>query len=1109
MELRFDYATDDTLAGFRLSQFEMYNWGTYDKNIVVLKLDKHNGLLTGDIGSGKSTIVDALTTLIVPHQKIVYNKAAGAEGKERTLYSYIVGEYKSQKDDTFGNAKAISLRNEKNYSVLLARFENEGFGESFTLAQFFYLSGQQVNKFFITSHGSLSIDEHFLNFSDVRELKKRLKQLPHTDVHESFSDYAKQFRRAMGIKNEQALNLFYQTVSLKSIGNLTEFIRQHMLEPSDIDTKINDLCQNFSELSHVHDQVLRAKRQIEILIPIDEEGLKYEADTAKKSDLEEKKDHIGGYFASHKVTLLQQVLVGYENELIKFESQQNAENKLLKAFQEKIIKLNLEIQANGGNRLNDIRREVSQQEEQREEKKGRLNHYNSLAKALEFPILSNQENNYFSENQSKAKKQLSDVSCQDDLIEQQLIADGVSLSKEKEKLEELENERIYLEHNRSNIPQRVSRIRDEMTRVLGIEITKLPFFGELVQVEDEKWQGAIERVMQNTALSLLVTEEYYQRVSDYVEQTHLRGKLVYLKVEYPKNSIPYEYAEESLLRKISIKPDSVFFRIVQKLLHERFDIPCVEDMEQFRRNKTALSLNGQFKGSQSRHEKDDRYALNDKSRWALGWDNAQKLITIIGQCNALQEKLVFLSKRQNELKSKREQLKQIRINLENFLRFESFTLLDWFAHAKNIEVLEEEKCELEASSDILASLQKQLTSVQEEKKKKTLFLNKLTENIGKHKMKIETSKEELGEAHSIIVEGFDYAKMDSLMGEYGVQIGMSDLSELKNDEHRIHTKVTNEIKTIENRLRGYGTNIVKQMGVFCNEFPVMTKELDVDIATLSEYRKKLIQLKKDDLPKFEKKLRELFKEKTIQNIVIVQTLLEQQRDAVKKKIKTINESLHDIEYNQGTFIELIAEIANNAEIKAFNQELKLAVSGAIGDDNSYDEDKFMRIKQIIARFNGREGHADVDKKWRKLVTDVRNWFDFSAIERYASDGSEKEFYAHSGGKSGGQKEKLAYTVLASSLAYQFGLEYNSIQSRSFRFVMIDEAFGRGSDESTRYALTLFEKLHLQLLVITPKQKINVIEPFVKSVHYVHNQDGMHSSIISLSIDEYNAKKSHE
>ena len=80
-------------------------------------------------------------------------------------------------------------------------------------------------------------------------------------------------------------------------------------------------------------------------------------------------------------------------------------------------------------------------------------------------------------------------------------------------------------------------------------------------------------------------------------------------------------------------------------------------------------------------------------------------------------------------------------------------------------------------------------------------------------------------------------------------------------------------------------------------------------------------------------------------------------------------------------------------------------------------------------------------------------------------------------------------MLAASLAYQFGLEWGAARSRSFRFVVIDEAFGRGSDESARYGLELFAQLNLQLLIVTPLQKIHIIEPFVSSVGFVHNEDG--------------------
>jgi len=73
-------------------------------------------------------------------------------------------------------------------------------------------------------------------------------------------------------------------------------------------------------------------------------------------------------------------------------------------------------------------------------------------------------------------------------------------------------------------------------------------------------------------------------------------------------------------------------------------------------------------------------------------------------------------------------------------------------------------------------------------------------------------------------------------------------------------------------------------------------------------------------------------------------------------------------------------------------------------------------------------------------------------------------------------------------------------------VVIDEAFGRGSDESTRYGLELFKKLNLQLLIVTPLQKINIIEDYINSVHFVHNEGGKRSVLKNLTVDEYREEK---
>jgi uncharacterized protein YPO0396 len=200
----------------------------------------------------------------------------------------------------------------------------------------------------------------------------------------------------------------------------------------------------------------------------------------------------------------------------------------------------------------------------------------------------------------------------------------------------------------------------------------------------------------------------------------------------------------------------------------------------------------------------------------------------------------------------------------------------------------------------------------------------------------------------------------------------------------------------------------------------------------------------------------------------------------------------------------VPEATPNTEVRQFQEDLRACTSNITqgADDDQYSEHRFTQVKAIIDRFKGREGSTDQDRSWTRRVTDVRQWFVFSASERWRDTDLEHESYSDSSGKSGGQKEKLAYTILAASLAYQFRLDRPDDAGSSFRFVVIDEAFGRGSDDSTRYALGLFTALGLQLLIVTPLQKIHVIEPFVSCVGFVQNPSGDRSMLQRLTIEEH-------
>jgi len=274
-------------------------------------------------------------------------------------------------------------------------------------------------------------------------------------------------------------------------------------------------------------------------------------------------------------------------------------------------------------------------------------------------------------------------------------------------------------------------------------------------------------------------------------------------------------------------------------------------------------------------------------------------------------------------------------------------------------------------------------------------------------------------------------------------------------------------------------------------------------------------LHRDDLPRFVARFKELLNVNTINEIANFNAQLARERETIKERIAHINKSLGEIDYNPGRYIVLESQASPDAEIRDFQQELRACTEGALTgvaggtDDAQYSEARFLQVKAVIDRFRGRDGLSEQDRRWTTKVTDVRNWFLFAASERWREDGTEHEHYSDSGGKSGGQKEKLAYTILAASLAYQFGLEWGAVRSRSFRFVVIDEAFGRGSDESAQYGLTLFRQLNLQLLIVTPLQKIHIIEPFVSSVGFVHNDGGRASKLRNLSIEEYQAQKAEK
>jgi uncharacterized protein YPO0396 len=1114
---QLDFVADDSLSGFRLQRLEVYNWGTFDGRVWTLQADGRNALLTGDIGSGKSTLVDAVTTLLVPAHRIAYNKAAGAEARERTLRSYVLGYYKSERNDLGSTGRPVALRDHHSYSVILGVFHNAGYDQTVTLAQVFWmrdLHGQPARLYAVADR-ALGIATDFAGFSDVAQLRKRLRAAG-VDVEDSFPPYGALLRRRFGIANEQALELFHQTVSMKSVGNLTDFVRSHMLEPFDVAPRIQALIGHFDDLHRAHEAVLKAKRQVELLTPLVADCDRHAQQQAEADQLRACREALKTWFAGLKAQLLEERLALLAHDLARLAGQIARLQEQRGEQQGQERELRRAIADSGGDRLDRLALEIRRAEEEKARRLEKFQRYDALRRALDLLPMQNADD--FLMLRLLCRQMHEAAAQREATVQNEYNEAGVAFAQGRQEHDALQAEIRSLRARRSNIDARQVAMRSQLCEALGLREADMPFAGELIQVRDDErdWEGAAERLLRSFGLSLLVPDAHYATVSQWVDQTHLKGRLVYFRVRTPRKEAGDSQAglhPDSLVRKLAVKPDSPHYAWMERELAQRFDVACCTSQDQFRRETRAITRAGQSKGANERHEKDDRHRLDDRSRYVLGWSNEAKIAALEARERAMQAGLAELGQRIAALQKEQQALRERLQALDKLDMFDDHRELDWQPLAAEIARLQDEKRELEAASDVLKTLAARLADV-------AASLVKTEETLDRHKRDEAKAEQKRSDAQTALEQtralrdepgAAAHAAHFERLAELRPQaLGVHHLTveSCEPREQEMRRWLQERIDAEDKRLARLRERIIKAMTEYKEAYKLDTQEVDVSIEAAFEYRAMLDRLNADDLPRFEARFKELLNENTIREVANFQSQLYRERETIRERIARINESLTQIDYNPGRYIVLEAQLAADADIRDFQSELRSCTEDTLtgSQDAQYSEAKFLQVRRIIERFRGREGSAELDRRWAAKVTDVRNWFGFAASERWREDHSEHEHYSDSGGKSGGQKEKLAYTILAASLAYQFGLEWGAVRSRSFRFVVIDEAFGRGSDESAQYGLKLFEQLNLQLLIVTPLQKIHIIEPFVASVGFVHNEEGRASYLRNLSIEAYRAER---
>lgn len=1104
------------LPGFRLHRLELLNWGTFHQGIRTFRLDGANSLLTGDIGSGKSTVVDAITTLLLPANKIEYNKAAGAQKKERSLMSYVRGFHKSARSAGGEYSKPVALRGTGTLTVVLGVFHNAVLDKSVTLAVTLWAMQEagQPSRFYSLAESDQSIAADFTNFGqDPAKLKKKLRAAGVT-VHDSFDPYAAAFKRQFGISGNQAMELFHRTVSMKQVENITSFVRTNMLEDDDVAARIGNLIHHFDDLKKAHDAVLRAKDQIALLTPIRDGSAQHARLTGEDELARTQRDQLHPWFTDQRLTLsldhqaeLERTGVRLREDSAKLAAEMTRLRHELSAVQE-------DIRTNGGGRIAAIDADLTRLTEESRAQRTRFDNYAAAAAGL--GLRTPEDRVLYDSNRSRLAEVEAALGAQSDQLQERRTELGMERKSLTERDSGIRAELASLQSRTSLLPSGQLELRRRVSVGTGIPENALPYAGELLRVRDgeAEWEGAAERTLHGFALSLLVPSEHYAAVSGWVDANNLRGRLVYLKIG--ESYAPKAAGPGTLAAKIAIKQGTPFRDFLLDELGSRFDYFCCENLDDFRRYPKALTRNGQLKGGRGRHEKDDRRDLADRRNYVLGWDNHDKISGFLAEQEEVRGKLQLVGTQLAKINDSLGALGRQNQQLGTIRAVTEFAEINWQHTGRRIEELREEKRGLESANDVLRQLTDKESAVTEALGRLEEKSGKLRERFGANEKDTKDIAEAIGECRTILADNpltDDAGVLATIAQLAGAVLGEKALT-YKNTgtvEEAVRSGLQARIDALSKRIATAATRTVGLMSDFRNRYPNETTEIDASLEAAGDFNRLLEQLEDNDLPRFEAHFKDSLTQNTIHEVVAFNAFLDSRRQDIVNRIGEINLSLAGIEYNAGRHIQLEHQNTTDLDVRQFGMDLRACSEGTIGDEEQYSEQKYLQVARLIERFRGRDGYTTLDERWTAKVTDVRNWFTFSASEKWTETGEEFEHFTDSGGKSGGQKEKLAYTILAAALAFQFGLGTGqgagasgrkSGAGRSFRFVVIDEAFGRGSDESARYGLELFQRMKLQLLIVTPLQKIHVIEPFVAHVGFVANTNGDDSQLRNMTIQEY-------
>lgn len=1114
---------------YRIELVQLLNWGSY-AGLHRMPVGRGGIAILGPTGRGKSTVLDAMSAVIMPNPQ-EFNRAARDDSRqrsERTVYSYARGKTDEVRDVGSDQTTTRFLRplGEAFASGSAITWSTE-LGETLTAVRLAWIGPETASQDDVTQSTVYLLVRGRFDLSRLTEARRdptstspltksslsRLVDPAHDLVTWSQPELRVRLCGALGIGGSdesqlKALTLLRRAQASKGVFSIDELFTQFVLSQPKALSRWETTLATYREASQLYDVFETTRKKLEVLEPVPALADQWRAagdDATAKRRLLAEGDEPGAEPSRLRVWLAEKVgdWVGGEVDRVQAAKREATETRRRAADDEEVALRSREqalaqIADLGGDPSHSLREQVRWAEDALARVEAQHRRFAApLEEVGEAVPTSADELEALRGRAASLAVEEKAARREHDELRGELAA---RIAETRRAVGERQRQKESFERRRSNVPDEAVERRRRIADGTGVPVSRLPYAGELMEVapEHRDWSTAVERVLGELATHLLVDADDFAAVRRFVDAEDMRGRVTL--VPATPGTAPRLTPVARTVPAMLVLDEASPYRgwLHDELVAER-SVLCVESADDLDAPlpdgaRGAVTRSGLRTGGGRRVTKDDR-----RLRSWIGLDNGARVAELGDEIAELTRSLDAARAEWDAAETTAGARRRVVETIERAVET-SWSDVDPAPARARLDDLRGQLERVALERPEVATLQAAAAEHDEARLEAV-----------RRGAEVQQLLDQLEETHATLVDIED-AFSDALHGA----------DPLDDDERALLATLPftapREAADVERSRREAAAQLRSQIDAHDRERGqheltlelVFARYLELDRnagvdATIDSLPAVLAihrALVEDDLPHAKQSWLEKAGSDMGDSLRALLVQIEEDGHVIRRGVRPISEALRAIEFREGSTLDIEPRPVSNSDLVDFRRTLREhlgdagrdAVHEAVRDadpdggagtggaqvpsrEPAEVERRFLRLRRDLAHL---EERSKVGDAWRRRVLDAREHFQFRAIETRA-DGTQ---IVHEGvaGKSGGEGQELIAFVLGAALRFRLGDGTDRVPT--YAPIVLDEGFVKADTEYTGRALSALRSLGFQLVVGAPRDKVAAFEQHVESVAYI-------------------------